>query len=197
MKRRPKLQYGEAETLFLAVAGDTLERIRRDRETAPQRLQPMLAYIEKNLFTRGLTASRMYQVCGVRDRSISTFFGRALTVTPWRYIEACRMQIGERLLRETEIKVSWIYGFLGYASLKVFSNAFRRLKNDRPLAYRKRCQAEAILQGLSRTSERLVRVVKLQRALNGSLTPEQARPMIDQLIDLYPEPETPNEKGMS
>lgn len=188
MKRRAKLQHTEAETIFLAVASATLDRIRRDREAAPQRLRPMLTYIERNLFTRGLTASRMYDACGIRDRSMSTFFARALSLTPWRYIEACRVEIGERLLRETEIKVTWIYGFLGYASLKVFANAFGRLTNERPLAYRKRCQAEALLQDAAWPSDRLARVIKLQRALNGSLPPDEARPMIAQLIALYPDP---------
>jgi len=185
-KKRTKLLYCEAHPVFLAIANDTLARIRRRRQEAPERLRPLLSHIERYLFCPGLSATQLYLACNIRDRSISTAFRRAVGKSPWRYIEHCRMEIGERLVRETGIKITWISATLGYSSLKVFSNAFGRLTNERPLTYRKKHQDEALEKGLPPRSQELERIVKLRRALRGTLEPAEAVRLIEKLQMLYP-----------
>lgn len=185
-KKHAKVLYCEAHTLFLAVASDTLSRVHRQRQMAPERLRPMLGLIERYLFSPGLSATRIYLACNIKDRSISTAFRRAIGATPWRYIEQCRMEVGERLVRQTQIKITWISAMLGYSSLKVFSGAFGRLTNERPLTYRKQHQAEALEEALSQRSEELERIVKLRRALEGTLESAEAATLIDRLHVLYP-----------
>lgn len=188
-KKRSKLLFCEALPLFLDIASDTLAKVRRDRDIVPPRLRSMLVYIERRLFLPRLSASRMYEDCDVKDRSISTHFRRALGTSPWRYIESCRMDVGERLLRETNIKITWISAMLGYASLKVFSNAFGRRTSERPLTYRKMSQSIALEKDLAkRPPEELDRIVMLRRALAGTLPADEAEELIEHLRSLYPKP---------
>ncbi len=185
-KKRTKRLYCEAHPLFLAIASDTLARIRHQRRQAPERLRPLLSHIERYLFCPGLSATQLYLACNIRDRSISTAFRRAIGKSPWSYIENCRMEIGERLVRETGIKITWISAMIGYSSLKVFGNAFWRLTNERPLTYRKKHQDEALEKGLPPRSQELERIVKLRRALRGNLAPGEAAILIERLHALYP-----------
>jgi AraC-like DNA-binding protein len=185
-KKRGKLLYCEAQPLFLAIASDTLERIRRQCQQAPEHLRPILTHMERYLFCPGLSATQIYLACNIRDRSTCTLFRRATGATPARYIESCRMEVGERLVRETGIKITWISAMLGYNSMKVFANAFGRLTHEKPLTYRKKHQGEALEKGLPPRSQELEHIVKLRRALRGTLAPEEAAPLLERLNALYP-----------
>jgi AraC-like DNA-binding protein len=185
-KRRKKLLFCESLTIFLDMSSDTRMRIHRHSQQVPKNVRPLLLYINKYLFSQRLTAQRVYRACNIRDRSFSSVFSAAVGATPYDYIEACRMEVGERLVRETEIKITWISDLLGYASLKVFGNAFGRLTAERPLTYRKRHQAQDLEKGLSPRSAEQERIVKLRRALQGTLEPEEAAVLIGHLQDLYP-----------
>lgn len=191
------MNYCEAHPIFLSIAHDTLERVRYDRQRAPKRIQSILAYIERRLFAPELSASMIYRDCDIRDRSISTFFRNAIGQSPWRYIESCRIEVGEKLVRETPIKISWISALLGYSSLKVFSNAFSRQTGDRPMAYRKRCRASATEIVEADISTELSLVVNLRRAVAGRLDLAEADRLLRRLYALYPDLQHPTTKTMS
>lgn len=126
--------------LLQQAAASALARIRRDRRRAPERVKPLLAYLEEHLFDPGLTVARWRRECGVRDpdvlRQLTDLAGR----TPYAYVEDRRMETACRLLAGTRLKVWQIAGLLGYASVQVFSRAFTRWTGVRPSFYRERGQ---------------------------------------------------------
>lgn len=174
------------DVVFAVLAEETLEQIRQDRQDARSlRVRAMLSYIERQLFTQGLTLRSAVKECRIADRSISTVFRRAVGLTPARYIESCRMDIAKQLLRQTQIKATRISELLGYASHATFANAFARLFQDPPRKYRARSVVEALDQGLKPYFE-ADRVLLLRRAMAGRLSDSEASILITTLSELYP-----------
>ena len=188
MRKAAPSKFCEVHPVFLAVASETIERIRYDKKQAPNRIRPLLAYIERRLFDPQLNANRIYQACDVRDRSMGTFFRDKVGSPPWKYIEERRIEVGEKLTRLTRIRIQWIGSLLGYSSLKVFSGAFRRQIGERPMPYRKKFRTQEVHQleedGLP---DELAMLVKLRRALNGRLDLAEADRVVRRLFALYPE----------
>ena len=183
----PHMNFCQAHPIFLAVASETIERIRYDKKRAPKRIRPILAYIERRLFAPDLNANRIYIACDVRDRSISTFFRNSIGYPPWRYIESCRIEVGEKLVRETNLRIQWISAMLGYSSLKVFSNAFRRQTGERPMAYRKRFRAAEVHKlNEDGMPDELSLIVKLRRAISGRLDLAEVDRLVRRLYSIYP-----------
>ncbi len=105
--------------------------------------------------------------------------------SPRNYIEACRIQTAERLLRETGLRVWEIGDLVGYDSIGTFSRAFERCNGQRPGAFRKEQQDSAIQP----SQAELASPQLLQRAMAGKLDPERAEVLIRALRGLYPAPE--------
>ena len=127
--------------LLMRAAGPSLARIRRDRRRVPERLEPLLTYLEEHLFDPGICVTKLRRDCGVRNNSIFIRFTSILGRTPYAYIEDRRLETACRLLLETELKIWQIAELLGYSSLQVFSRAFTRWSELRPTAYRRRYAA--------------------------------------------------------
>ena len=115
-----------SQQLLASAAIESLERIRLDRARAPQRLKPLLAYIEDNLFDSTLDVNQLKRSCGVRDNSVPIQFHSAVGRPPHGYIEDRRLETACRLLADTNLKIWQISELLGYSSIQVFSRAFSR-----------------------------------------------------------------------
>lgn len=180
--------------LLAAAAEESLERIRQDRARAPQRLKPLLAYIEDNLFDPTLDVNQLKRSCGVRDNSVPIQFHSAVGRPPHGYIEDRRLETACRLLGDSTLKIWQISELLGYSSIQVFSRAFSRWSGQRPTLYRKKArqqnngmpQNSAVAAAAKRTAQVVYGPDALRRALSGELSPDEAGHLIDRLLNLYP-----------
>ncbi len=182
------MESAEAQA-FRILTAEILAKIRRDREQAPPPIQPLLAQIEEKLFSPSLTARELYRACSIRDRWISAFFRHVMGLSPWRYIESRRLEAATGLLAETQIKISRIALLLGYASLKVFSNAFLRCLGERPMMHRKRARVLRLATQLASEEQgrEIANLNKLRQALAGSLDRPEAVALMRHLQSLYPD----------
>lgn len=181
-----------AQEYFDRAAAPTLERIRRDREKAPDSIDPLLAYLEKHLFLPELDANQLKRACGVRDNSVPILFHDHLGLPPYAYIEDCRLEIACRLLAHSPLKVWQIGQFLGYSTLQVFSRAFNRWAGIRPSVYRKKARekagpaaAEALAIAEVKQGE-TISLSLLRKAARGGLSRAEADELAVSLAELYP-----------
>ena len=186
---------GHSHKLLAEAASESIERIQLDRRKAPQRLKPLLAYIEENLFNPTLDVNQLKRSCGVRDNSVPIQFHSAVGRPPHGYIEDRRLETACRLLAETNLKIWQISELLGYSSIQVFSRAFSRWSGQRPTLFRKKARRGDQDHGLesrpsserrSRFNRSLVATESLRKALDGELPAEEAQTLIDRLNTLYP-----------
>ena len=130
------------QSLLQAAAQETLERIQHDREKAPARIKPLLAYLEEHLFDPDLDFNHLKRACGIRDNTLPIQFHTALDLPPYAYIEDCRLETACRLLSHSDLRIWQISELLGYSSIQVFSRAFKRWSGLRPTAFRKKEASE-------------------------------------------------------
>lgn len=177
----------------------TLDRVRMDRDQVPNKLKPLLAYIEAHLFDPGLSVNRLKRDCGVRDNSVAIHFHACVGQPPHAYISQCRMEIAARLLHDSELPVWKISELLGFSSIQVFSRAFYRWAQQRPSTYRRRHRPVERAADGSLLPPRTVRVTADEptsdgtgledfwhRALDGRLHDAEAADLIRRLLELYP-----------
>ena len=187
---------GHSHKLLEQSAKESIERIQLDRRKAPQRLKPLLAYIEENLFNPTLDVNQLKRSCGVRDNSVPIQFHSAVGRPPHGYIEDRRLETACRLLADTHLKIWQISELLGYSSIQVFSRAFSRWSGQRPTLFRKKARRGSEVDvserqssdgsGRARFDRSVVATESLRKALDGELPVEDASVLIDTLMDLYP-----------
>ncbi len=186
---------GHSHKLLAEAASESVERIQLDRRKAPQRLKPLLAYIEENLFNPTLDVNQLKRSCGVRDNSVPIQFHSAVGRPPHGYIEDRRLETACRLLADTNLKIWQISELLGYSSIQVFSRAFSRWSGQRPTLFRKKArrgseperqESRPRFERRSRFDRSLVATESLRKALDGELPVEEAKTLIERLLALYP-----------
>ncbi|MEO1083729.1 MAG: helix-turn-helix domain-containing protein [Acidobacteriota bacterium] len=185
---------GHTHRILEAAAQESIERIRRDHSKAPQRLKPLLAYIEEHLFDPSLDVNQLKRNCGVRDNSVPIQFHSAVGRPPHGYIEDRRLETACKLLSDSNIKIWQISELLGYSSIQVFSRAFSRWSGQRPTAYRKKArQRKEMGETAPKLEESLIaRTETLRKALAGELSLDEANQLIQRLRAMYPEPARPS-----
>lgn len=165
------------------AAQPALERIRRDRDRASQRLRPMLEHIESHVFAPGLNVNHLKKACGIRDNSIAILFHSQIGQSPKTYISERRLETASRLLRDSDLRVWKIAEMVGYSGLGVFSKAFNRWAKQRPNAFRR--QARDIACALPASPQPTVEF--MDRALSGALTDLEAGRLVERLLEIYPQ----------
>ncbi|MEM6792868.1 MAG: helix-turn-helix domain-containing protein [Acidobacteriota bacterium] len=182
---------GHTHRILEAAAQESVERIRRDHAKAPQRLKPLLAYIEEHLFDPSLDVNQLKRNCGVRDNSVPIQFHSAVGRPPHGYIEDRRLETACKLLGDSGLKIWQISELLGYSSIQVFSRAFSRWSGQRPTSYRKKArQRKEMGETAPQLEESLIaRTETLRKALAGELSLDEANSLIARLRAMYPEPE--------
>ncbi len=188
---------GHSHKLLAEAARESIERIQLDKRKAPQRLKPLLAYIEENLFHPTLDVNQLKRSCGVRDNSVPIQFHSAVGRPPHGYIEDRRLETACRLLGDTHLKIWQISELLGYSSIQVFSRAFSRWSGQRPTLFRKKARRgpghsddldpRSQGDGRRRYDRSVVATASLRKALEGELPAEEAKSLIDKLKTLYSE----------
>ena len=184
---------GQTHRILEAAAAESVERIRSDHAKAPQRLKPLLAYIEEHLFDPSLDVNQLKRNCGVRDNSVPIQFHSAVGRPPHGYIEDRRLETACKLLGDSALKIWQISELLGYSSIQVFSRAFSRWSGQRPTSYRKKArQRKDMGESAPKLEESLTaRTETLRRALAGELSLDEANALIARLRQMYPEPDLP------
>ncbi len=187
---------GHSHKLLAEAARESIERIQLDRRKSPQRLKPLLAYIEENLFNPTLDVNQLKRSCGVRDNSVPIQFHSAVGRPPHGYIEDRRLETACRLLAESHLKIWQISELLGYSSIQVFSRAFSRWSGQRPTLFRKKARRGNAPErgreerrrgsGRKRFDRSLIATESLRKALDGELPHDEAKTLIDRLLALYP-----------
>ena len=175
--------------LLRIAAIEPLERIQLDRAEAPERLKPLLAYIEEHLFDPSLNVNHLKRACNVRDNSLPIHFHSAVGRAPRRYIEDRRLETACRLLAATDLKIWQISELVGFSSLPVFSRAFTRSTGQRPTAFRKQARERSDggrIHSFSDDERQLSDPESLRRALAGELAASEASVLIERLQGLYP-----------
>ncbi len=122
--------------LLERAATASIERIRQDREKAPDKIRTLFPYIEEHLFREYLDVNRMRRDCGKRDHSISTFFCAATGQTPHAYITTRRIETSAALLRDTTLKGWMISGLVGFSSHPALTRNFRDWCGMSPRTFR-------------------------------------------------------------
>lgn len=175
--------------LLETAASEALERIRADRARAPQRLKPLLAYIEDNLFDPTLDVNQLKRSCGVRDNSVPIQFHSAVGRPPHGYIEDRRLETACRLLGDTNLKIWQISELLGYSSIQVFSRAFSRWSGQRPTLFRKKARQRTATNrsGAVSRNHMFFGPDALRKALSGELGSDEAGALIERLLTIYPQ----------
>ncbi len=186
-----------AQALFRQAAALTNERIRADREVAPDRVKPVLAYLEEHLFDRDVNAERVIRACGIRDHNFTTSFGRAVGLPLKKYIHEHRLQTAARLLQETPLKVKELSDLLAFSEPRYFVYTFKRWAGITPSEYRRQqlslvrpagfteVQDETALTSI-RTAFR-GRSALVSKALEGDLSREEALIIAAELHHRFPE----------
>ena len=187
---------GHSHKLLAEAARESIERIQLDRRKAPQRLKPLLVYIEEHLFDPTLDVNQLKRSCGVRDNSVPIQFHSAVGRPPHGYIEDRRLETACRLLAESHLKIWQISELLGYSSIQVFSRAFSRWSGQRPTLFRKKARRGSSPErdreerprgtGHKRFDRSLIATESLRKALDGELPAEEAKTLIERLLTLYP-----------
>ena len=124
-------------TVLEEAAAPTLAKIEELRKGTHGAPSEMLRVLPAILFDKGLSVSVWKERCGLRDNSVAVVFNLQVDSTPRAFIEGVRIEIGTRLLRETELRIYRIADMLGFSGVPVFSKAFVRVKGVRPSRYRK------------------------------------------------------------
>lgn len=180
------------KALLEEAAHPSFDRIKKDLAKAPERLRPMLAHIQENLFDPSLTVLNIQKICNIRDRSISTHFCSAVGSTIWVYIGERRLETAAYLLKRQTLKIWEISELIGYSSLPVFSRAFCRWSGQQPLAFRReswkgRTKTRPRAKGFDDSD-------RLRQAVDGILAPDQANVLIDRLCEIYSQRQLPHHK---
>lgn len=170
------------ERTIREAKAETLARVRKDRERAPQPLKPLLRYLEDHLFDPDLDYQKLKLICEVRDNNLPTFFHRALGLPPAAYIRDCRLETAWRLLSETDLRVGHIAELLGYSSIQTFGRAFKRWCGVSPAAFRRQQKRDAEA-GRPWTD---VRPSTARRAVSGQLEAHEVRALLQRLLKIYP-----------
>ncbi len=126
------------EDLLEVAAKETMRRIRKDyRERATARVRPLVLYIKENLFDFRLDVATVMRDCEVRDHSVAVLFNRDLGESPAVYIRHRRLEVGARLLVDTELKIWKIASLLGFGDPSTFGERFKDWTGSAPTVYRK------------------------------------------------------------
>ena len=112
---------------------------------AAQSIRPECAalksYIDAN-FSQPLTLEDLAKAAHQNKYYVAHAFKDAFGVSPIRYLTQRRVEEGKFLLRETDYPIAQISSMVGFSSMSVFSQTFKRITNHSPNAYRKLSKQE-------------------------------------------------------
>ena len=162
------------EALRIAVA-PTVKRILEERERLPHQLSALMLYIAKHLCEPGFNATRAKRATKVSSHTLATLFRDHLDVTLRVYIEIARLEVADRLLRRTGLKIGQISLLVGYSCHETFLRVYKAWAGESPRKVRDRSAAPGVDYPTWR------------KAWYRELDTETARDLIEKLVRLYPD----------
>jgi AraC-like DNA-binding protein len=160
------------------AAGESIQRIRKDRKRTRGKVRRVLAYVEEHLFDPRLQVRTLRAELGIRDNSIAWRFRSQIGSSPKVYITHRRIEVAQRLLADTDLKVWRIGELVGFSGLPTFSKRFDGVVGVRPTVYRRRARRGP---KPPRFSYR-----ELEKAVAGQLPEANTARLIESLGAMYP-----------
>lgn len=163
-----------AEVLRRA-AQPTVESIDRRIASSSRSLKPVLAEIRDHFYDPGYTAKDLQKALGMSNWLYEKFRAE-LGLTPWKFIQECRMELALRLLRDTTLFVKDIGTFLGYEDFTNFRRLSLRWCRLTPAHMRE--QLRKVRELLRILPEDVFSYHYYLRAVSGELSREEVRQMV-------------------
>ena len=101
-------------------------------------LQKVRLYILEN-FTREVTLKDVAQIAGIERKYFSSFFHKKVGVGFKFWLMYVRICEAERLIKAENHSITQLAYKIGFADLRTFERAFKRLTGFTPRAFKKRC----------------------------------------------------------
>lgn len=95
-------------------------------------------HIEAHIEER-LTLGSLAEVAGMSKYYFSRLFRESVGLPPYQYILKRRVDLGRRLLHETDLPIARVALRVGFSNQSHFGEAFRRLTGCSPTEFRKQC----------------------------------------------------------
>lgn len=122
-----RLSLDQERALLASAAEPTLERIgRAARSAAAFQVRELLRYLERELFSVELDLRAWVEACNLDAARAGDLFQGEMGVGLWDYALDCRLEVGVRLLIETELGVRQIADLVGSPSRQAFHQSFKR-----------------------------------------------------------------------
>ncbi len=163
--------------LLEQAARATMERIRLDREKAPDKFKHLFFYLEDNLFDRNLDINQMRRDCRIRDNSLSIFFTEVAGTPPQSYILERRMETAAALIRDTDIPMWNISKLIGFSQQTLLTRNFRKRYEMTPMAFRSGIRA-IIAEAGGRPTAEMPSVDELRKAVSSGIKSQDALEII-------------------
>jgi AraC-like DNA-binding protein len=107
--------------------------------TENERMQPVLKYINNNLF-EPLTLAALCRETGFSERTLTRLFQATMHISFLQYFKLLRMVKAIEMMLQTDKSISEIAYTLGYNNVSAFSNIFYQLTKTRPSEFAKQLQ---------------------------------------------------------
>ena len=112
------------------------------RRAGREDIAALASFIREN-FVEDLHIEDFVKETHLSKHHLIRLFEKQTGVTPYRYLNLCRVRHAEKLLRHTDIPVGAIACGVGFNSATVFIRQFRAFCGMTPREYRRRHGAEA------------------------------------------------------
>lgn len=100
-----------------------------------QYVRTVIKYIQLK-FSEQITMENIAGVCGLNRSYLSRLFHDATGYTIKGYLQTYRMQTAQKMLRESDLSISYIGNAVGYVDIFTFSKAFKKHTGCTPSSYR-------------------------------------------------------------
>lgn len=99
-------------------------------------LNVVIPYIDKN-FLNSISLSDIASECFVDKYYLSHMFTETFGMSVGQYIRAKRVELAQKLIRETNLPISDIAGQCGFADRTCFDRQFKKITGTTPMQYRR------------------------------------------------------------
>ncbi len=105
-----------------------------------QYVRTVIKYIQLK-FSEQITMENIAGICGLNRSYLSRLFHDATGYTIKGYLQLYRMQIAQKMLRDSDYPISYVGNAVGYSDIFTFSKAFKKHTGCTPSDYRSKGSA--------------------------------------------------------
>jgi AraC family transcriptional regulator len=122
---------------ILRAHSETRLQLKPPNALSTTELLALRRFIDERIET-GFSVNELAHVVGLGPQRFAQKLRLATGLSPWRYVQACRISRAQKLLREGRTPIVEISSSLGFASQSHFTNTFRNNVGVSPNEYRNR-----------------------------------------------------------